>query len=185
MAKLILFTGGARSGKSTHAERYAKLQDRPVTYVATAEAGDQEMELRIAQHRKQRPTSWHTIEQTQQIGAALGAVAPQSVVLLDCLTLLATNILLTHTSAPEAALQHEVEELLRVARERDLTLIIVTNEVGMGIVPEYPLGRLFRDIVGRVTQRIALEADEVYLVVAGIVVELRSLEAAWSRTAAQ
>ena len=183
MAKIVLFTGGARSGKSASAERYAALQGRPVVYVATAEPGDQEMHERIALHRARRPGEWQTLEAPHDVGRKLSSVEPGTVVLLDCLTLLASNVLLANESDPEPVLEREIDELLAVARERSLMLIVVTNEVGMGLVPEYALGRQYRDLLGRATQRIAAAADEVYLVVAGIPVEIRALQAAWAREA--
>lgn len=185
MTNIIVFTGGARSGKSVNAEHYAAQQRKPVVYVATAEARDHEMQDRIARHRERRPGEWRTLEVPLQVGAALREVAAGTVVLLDCLTLLVSNVLLAHEADPEPAVDHEVAELLATARERDLVLIVVTNEVGMGLVPEYPLGRVYRDLLGRATQRIAAAADEVYLVVAGIVVELRALQPAWAKAATQ
>lgn len=182
-AKLVLFLGGARSGKSTSAERYAAAQARPTVYVATAEAGDQEMAERITLHRVQRPASWQTIEVSRAVAAALHPLEPGTVVLLECLTLLVSNLLLAHEADPEPALDQELTALLAVARERALTLIVVSNEVGMGLVPEYPLSRVYRDLLGRAAQRIAAQADEVYLVVAGIAVEIGALEAAWARQA--
>lgn len=182
MTKIVLFTGGARSGKSSSAERYATLQGRPVVYLATAEARDDEMQQRIALHRTQRPAEWQTLEQPQQVGAALRQLPSETVVLLDCLTLLVSNVLLAHEADPQPAVDQEIARLLAAAQERSLTLIVVTNEVGMGLVPEYPLGRIYRDLLGRAAQRIAATADEVYLVVVGIVVELRAIQAAWARS---
>lgn len=185
MGKIVVFTGGARSGKSANAERYAALQHKPVVYIATAEARDGEMQDRIALHRVRRPAEWQTLEVPQHIGSALREVAAGSVVLLDCLTLLVSNVLLAHEADPEPAVDREIVELLAIVHERDLLLIVVTNEVGMGLVPEYPLGRIYRDLLGRATQRIAAAADEVYLVIAGMVVELRALQPAWAKAATQ
>ncbi len=185
MANIVVFTGGARSGKSVNAERYAALQRKPVVYVATAEGRDHEMQNRIALHRERRHREWQTLEVPQDVGAALREVASGTVVLLDCLTLLVSNVLLAHEADPEPAVDREVADLLRTAHERDLVLIVVTNEVGMGLVPEYPLGRVYRDLLGRATQRIAAAADEVYLVFAGIAVELRALQPAWAKAATQ
>lgn len=178
--KLVLFTGGARSGKSTRAEQYASRLDGSVLYLATAEARDDEMRARIAAHRARRPAGWTTCEEPLKVAATLEALPPGSTVLLDCLSLLVSNLLLANETDPEPAVQTEVTALLRAARERDLRLIIVTNEVGMGIVPAYPLGRIYRDMLGRANQQVAAAADEVYLVVCGIPVELKALEAPWT-----
>jgi adenosylcobinamide kinase/adenosylcobinamide-phosphate guanylyltransferase len=181
MSKLVLFTGGARSGKSASAERYAARLGRPVTYLATAEAGDDEMRARIGQHQARRPATWATLEAPRAPSAALAELEPGALALLDCLSLLVSNLLLANEADPQPAIDAEVAALLAVARDRDLTLIVVTNEVGLGIVPAYPLGRVYRDLLGRANQRVAAAATEVYLLFCGIPVELRTLEAAWSR----
>jgi adenosylcobinamide kinase/adenosylcobinamide-phosphate guanylyltransferase len=181
MQHISLFIGGARSGKSAAAERYAARTGAYVYYLATAEAGDDEMRERIVRHRAQRPAAWQTIEAPLDVAAALEGLPHGAVVLLDCLTLLVSNLLLHNEADPEPAVERAVDALLAAAAARELTLIVVSNEVGMGLVPEYPLGRIYRDLLGRAAQRIAAQADEVYLVVAGIAVELRQLQAAWDR----
>lgn len=181
--KIVLFTGGARSGKSARAEQYAARLSPRVTYIATAEAGDDEMRARIARHRQDRPAGWETRETPLAPATALADLAPGSVALLDCLSLLVSNLLLAHQ--PEPAVEAEVGALLETARARDLTLIVVTNEVGMGIVPAYPLGREYRDLLGRANQQVAAAAAETYLLVCGIPVELRALAAGWARAAAE
>lgn len=181
MSKIVLFTGGARSGKSTRAEQYAAQLGRPVQYIATAEAGDDEMRERIAAHRRQRPTSWATLEVPTAVAATLATLDTGTVVLLDCVSLLISNLLLAHEPNAAAVADAEIAGLIATTHARELTLIVVTNEVGMGIVPAYPLGRAYRDLLGRANQRIAAAAEEVYLLICGIPVEIRALEAAWAR----
>ena len=179
--KIVLFTGGARSGKSARAEQYADRLSRCVTYIATAEARDDEMRDRIVQHQRRRPASWATLEAPLAVAARLADLDLGSIVLLDCLALLVSNLLLAHEQNPAPVVDDQIAAILAAAHARDLTLIVVTNEVGMGIVPAYPLGRLYRDLLGWTNQRVARAADEVYLVTCGIAVELRALEAAWAQ----
>jgi adenosylcobinamide kinase/adenosylcobinamide-phosphate guanylyltransferase len=181
MSKIILFTGGARSGKSTRAEQYTSGLSNAVVYIATAEARDDEMRHRIKRHQQRRPLGWRTLEAPLSVAASLATLEQGAVVLLDCVSLLVSNLLLAHEADPEPAIQREIEGILATGRKRDLTLVIVTNEVGMGIVPAYPLGRVYRDLLGWSNQWIASAADEVYMVICGIPVELRELEATWAR----
>lgn len=178
---IVLFTGGARSGKSTRAEQYAAQLRRPVCYIATAEAGDNEMRERIAAHRRQRPAGWVTLEVPTGVATALNTLDVGAVALLDCLSLLVSNLLLSNEQDAAAVVNAEIANLIAVAHARDLTLIVVTNEVGQGIVPAYPLGRIYRDLLGRANQQIAAAATEVYLLVCGIPIEIRALEATWAR----
>jgi adenosylcobinamide kinase/adenosylcobinamide-phosphate guanylyltransferase len=174
--KLTLVLGGARSGKSSHAEMLAAVYAE-VLYVATAEAWDDEMAARIAAHKVQRPTHWRTLEVTHAVGDAIataaGAEAAAQVVLLDCLTLLANNVIITLAEGASdaeatAALMAEVDGLLAAYNAGVADWIIVSNEVGLGIVPAYPLGRIYRDALGRANQRLAAQADRVIFMVAGI-----------------
>jgi adenosylcobinamide kinase/adenosylcobinamide-phosphate guanylyltransferase len=190
--QITLVIGGARSGKSAWAERRARESGRQVHYVATATAGDDEMAERIAAHQSQRPASWRTIEEPVRLLHEIQASStPGDAVLVDCLTLWVSNVLL-QTIGPEgdpdtipqevwtvveASIVNEVNALLTVARDRDLMLILVSNEVGMGVVPATSLGRHYRDILGRVNQAIGSRADSVILMVAGLAVDLRQLTA--------
>jgi adenosylcobinamide kinase / adenosylcobinamide-phosphate guanylyltransferase len=174
---LILILGGARSGKSSYAEQLATQRGTRVTYVATAQAWDEEMAARIGKHKAQRPAHWRTVEAPQQVGAALAAAEADGgeweVVLVDCLTLLASNVILAlpepvEVAAAENALRGEVDALLAAYAQSRATWIVVSNEVGLGIVPTYPLGRVYRDALGRANQQLAAAADEVLFMVAGL-----------------
>jgi adenosyl cobinamide kinase/adenosyl cobinamide phosphate guanylyltransferase len=116
MSRIVLFTGGARSGKSMRAEQYAARLSEHVTYLATAEAGDDEMRERIAHHRRRRPAAWKTIEAPRNVAAALASLAPGSVVLLDCLSLLVSNLLLAHEDDPAPFVEQELSAILKIAR---------------------------------------------------------------------
>lgn len=178
-AQLILILGGARSGKSSYAEKLAAELGPRVLYVATAEAGDEEMARRIEVHRRSRPDSWSTLEAPVRVGAALSAYFPgdRQVVLLDCLTLLVSNIILALENEPpavvESAVRQEVETILAVKAGLDVPLIVVSNEVGLGLVPPYPLGRVYRDLLGWANQRLAAAADRVLFMVAGLPMVLK------------
>jgi len=190
---LTLILGGARSGKSSYAETLAPKLGRPVLYVATAEALDDEMRARVAAHRASRPPEWATLEAPLQAGAALEAsptAAGAGVILLDCLTLLVSNaVLSTETGGPgdpdpdadlaRAAVQAEVDALLRAQRALGAHLIVVSNEVGLGLVPPYRLGRVYRDCLGWANQALARIADRAVLMVAGLPVDLKTLPLAW------
>lgn len=167
MAKqIILVTGGARSGKSKYAERRAKeLGDRRL-YVATAEAKDEEMTQRIADHQKRRGTEWAIIEEPVELAEVLLARHGHAdCALVDCLTLWLSNLLLRRD---EKYAEEKIEELVASLPRLDFHLLLVTNEVGWGIVPDNLLARQFRDLAGWANQRIAAVADEVVLMVAGV-----------------
>src|SRR5688500_17876521 len=149
MGHLTFILGGARSGKSTYAERLAKELGGRVLYVATAQAFDDEMRERIARHREARPLHWQTLEAPLFTGEALPQ-EPLDVVLIDCITLLAANVLLSlpeESTQDEAtqAIMIEIDSLLGVYRDSDASWIVVSNEVGMGVVPPTRLGRFYRD----------------------------------------
>jgi adenosylcobinamide kinase / adenosylcobinamide-phosphate guanylyltransferase len=162
VAKLTFVLGGARSGKSRYAERVIQALPPQWTYVATAEAGDGEMAERIATHRARRGPQWRTIEAPRDLAAAL-AMAGHGPILVDCLTLWLSNLMLA-----EADIDLEMTRLDEALTVSDGPIVVVANEVGYGIVPEYPLGRRFRDCQGILNQRIAARADCVVLVVAGL-----------------
>jgi adenosylcobinamide kinase/adenosylcobinamide-phosphate guanylyltransferase len=186
--QLILVTGGARSGKSTYAERLARQSGHSVVYIATATAGDDDMRDRIARHQAARPVTWQTIEEPLHIAEAVHrGAALADIILLDCITVWLSNWLLRQdelssiesTSSSvysEGALQ-EIEALLREAQALNAQqrLLIVTNEVGLGIVPAFALGRVYRDVLGTVNRRLAQEAARVYLLVAGLAVDIKRL----------
>ncbi len=183
MGRLVLVLGGARSGKSAFAERLARAAGGDgVLYVATARVNDDEMAARVAMHRAQRPAAWETVEVSARVGETLrarGDLPP--VLLLDCLTLLLSAPAMQPDVANEAIETHaiaEVNGLLHLVDEQTGTLIVVSNEVGMGMVPPYPLGRVYRDALGRANQRLAARADVAYLLVAGIPLDLHRLRAA-------
>lgn len=222
----VLITGGARSGKSRFAERYAACLGARGYYVATSRIWDEEMRERVALHKADRESSafpWETVEeplelagrlqQLERLAAGAGASIMEAddtgtagsmgakgytdfvqvpdaagtplVILVDCMTLWLTNVLMASSEDGDwssesrdraaRAAEAELDRLLPVLRSFSAPLILVSNEVGDGIVPEYPLGRLFRDLAGRMNQRLAAECDQVFLVTAGIPVELKRL----------
>jgi adenosylcobinamide kinase/adenosylcobinamide-phosphate guanylyltransferase len=191
-SSLTLVLGGARSGKSTWAERKARESGKSVLFVATATAGDGEMAGRIAGHRASRPAEWRTVEAPTDLASAIRVhVQPDDLVLVDCLTLWVSNLILRPCAdsttdedlSPEAwsAIERDVvvatRELMDAARDVDASFIFISNEVGLGVVPAFPLGRYYRDILGRVNQAIAAEAEPVILMIAGLPIDLRRLMA--------
>ena len=184
---LILVLGGVRAGKSRFAERLASRHGANVCYLATAEALDDEMRASIAAHRAGRPATWRTIEEPLDPAGALRGAPPFDAVLVDCLTLWTSNRLLRsldpdaiERSAAAYAEQQAtaaVTALLDWQQHTRTPLYIVSNEVGLGVTPPYPLGRVFQDALGRLNQRVAAAASQTYLVVAGLALELRSLGA--------
>lgn len=167
---LILITGGIRSGKSAFAESLFKGAPK-VVYAATAIAADEEMAARIAAHKARRPPSWETIEEPVDLAGVARTVPADVPLLVDCLGVWVSNLL--SAGIPEAEINKRVDELLQVLAGREETTVAVTNEVGMGIVPSYPLGRVYRDVLGRVNQQAATAADSVYLLICGIPITLK------------
>ncbi len=187
MGKLTLVLGGARSGKSSYAERLAGEQAGPALYIATAQALDGEMAERIANHQMKRAGLWQTLEIPSSVGARLLADPPRAkVILVDCLTLLVSNLvtslacgtgeeMMADERAATALVDREIEELLEAIRAIPAEWVIVSNEVGLGLVPPYPLGRLYRDLLGRANQRLAARAEQVIFMIAGIPMRLAPL----------
>jgi adenosyl cobinamide kinase/adenosyl cobinamide phosphate guanylyltransferase len=166
---LVLLLGGARSGKSALAVRLAEESGRPVLLVATAEPGDDEMAERIRLHRQSRPPEWTTVEEPLALRQALAEAPPEAVVIVDCLSLWVANAL--EHGWTESRIEEDAAQAATEAARRERT-IAVSNEVGLGVVPATPLGRAYRDLLGRVNASWAAAADEAALVVAGRIMAL-------------
>ena len=183
MGKLTLVIGGVRGGKSRYARDLATAlsegQGGRVAFIATARVGDEEMQERIERHRKVRPTTWRTFEEPIDVSSLLSRIGNDwPIILLDCLTLLLSNLLLDRTGQAdnvpwEEDILREVRKLISTAKEVPAQVIIVSNEVGMGVVPATRLGRAFRDLAGRANQLVSQEADEVLALWAGIPLRLK------------
>jgi len=199
MGKLTLILGGARSGKSTYAEMRAKeLGGDNVLYVATSETKDGEMQQRVEKHRSERPSAWVTVETPRNVAKALRQAqdtvirqegGEAKVILLDCVTFLVANYLLEAAGPEEDPFDDpsadpfdiqievdviaDVEDLVTYVKDADVDMLVVSNEVGLGVVPPYELGRAYRDILGRANQILARHADEVLLFVAGIPMKVK------------
>lgn len=162
---VMLLLGGARSGKSTMAVELAMDHDGPVSFIATATAGDEDMTSRIANHRAERPSSWTTIEAPLELAAAISHADPDALLVVDCLTMWVANRFL-------AGMPCDAQTINAALGARAGGSIVVTNEVGMGVVPGTPLGRDFRDELGRINRAVSLAADRAVLIVAGRLLEL-------------
>ena len=188
-ASITLVLGGARSGKSAWAEREARTGGRPVLFVATATAGDAEMAERIATHQANRPAEWRTVEEPIDLAGAIRTHAhPIDLVIVDCLTLWVSNLIFqimpgaaTNEDIPastwlrlEDAVLIGTRDALDAARKSGASAVIISNEVGLGVVPPHPLGRNYRDVLGRVNQVVAAEADAVILMVAGLPLRIKA-----------
>ena len=179
----VLITGGARSGKSHFAQDMAAKSGKPVLFVATAEAGDEEMRRRIQAHQNSRPASWRTIEAATGVGERIAAgIGDSHLVLVDCATLLVSNVMSQFLSADgndvdelasEGAVAAEISGLVDCLLKVEADFIIVTNEVGLGLVPDNRLGRVYRDLLGKANQVLAAASDEVYFMVAGLAIKAK------------
>jgi adenosylcobinamide kinase/adenosylcobinamide-phosphate guanylyltransferase len=163
MTELTLILGGAASGKSLFAERLITNSGLRRHYIATAQAWDDEMGKKIAAHRERRIGDWKVTEAPLDPGPAINASEPGEIILLDCATLWLSNVILA-----EKDIEKEIQNLFKAVRDRRAPMVIVSNETGMGIVPEHNLGRVFRDAQGNLNQRLAEAADSAILVVAGL-----------------
>ena len=164
---LTVLTGGARSGKSAAAVAAAGASGAPVTFIATAEPRDAEMASRIARHRSCRPDHWTTVEVPHDLAGAVETVDPADTIIVDCLAIWTTDRMLTEPRPPDADIVEEAARLALLLAARRGQGLVVTNEVGSGVVPATPLGRDFRDLLGSVNQALVRSADAAYLVVAG------------------
>jgi adenosylcobinamide kinase/adenosylcobinamide-phosphate guanylyltransferase len=169
-AKVILIGGGARSGKSRFALEYAQRLGERRLFVATAQAFDAEMQDRILRHQEERGSAFATAEEPLELARLLEQVRDVDLIVVDCLTLWLSNLLLRGDSVEQ--IDGHVAKLVSVVRQRRQHVLMVSNEVGLGIVPESALGRIFRDVAGRAHQRLAEEADEVYFAAMGLVLRL-------------
>ncbi len=169
MAHTVLVIGGTRSGKSRHAEQLAMAHRGPRVYAATAAAGDAEMEQRIARHKARRGDGWLTVEEPLELASVLRRHAAQETfILIDCITIWLSNLMMDKRDVAA-----EVEDLCDMVRALPGRICMVSSEVGLGIVPDTPLGRYFRDEAGFANQMLAQEADEVHFIVAGLPMRLK------------
>jgi adenosylcobinamide kinase / adenosylcobinamide-phosphate guanylyltransferase len=185
MGKITFITGGARSGKSAFAEKLLRNEDC-VIYLATCEASDDEMKNRIAKHKSSRNPAWNTIEAYKDLDIVLEkTIKNKKYILVDCLTIMISNLMILGNKIDwdtvdvatvdniEKSVVTEINKLLKLVRSFAGETIIVSNELGMGIVPPAPLGRYYRDIAGRINQIVADAADSVYFVVSGIPLKIK------------
>ncbi len=169
---VTLVLGGARSGKSRYAQQLAE-QSRRVVFVATAKASDEEMRVKIQRHREDRPKDWLTVEEPLELPKVLAQYQLEcDVIVVDCLTLFAAS-LLEAEGEDGVAIESRIEVLCESLRTVQCAVVVVSNEVGSGVVPEYPLGRSYRDLLGEINQRVARVADDVVLMVAGLPLALK------------
>ena len=174
---MTFILGGARIGKSRFALELAAKLGKRVLFVATGEALDEEMHTRIETHKRSRSPTWKTLETPKDVARALGKkIGDTDVVIIDCVTLLVSNLMGRRNIKAETLEKRvttELEELVAFMGTREVHFIIVSNEVGLGVVPAYPAGRVYRDALGMANQMLARNADEVYFMVAGIPIPLK------------
>ena len=169
---VTLVLGGVRSGKSRYAQQLAEQSER-VVFVATAKVSDDEMQKKIARHREERPAAWTTVEEPLELARVMAHHQPGcDVVVVDCLTIFAAN-LLEEEGEDEDAIEGRIAGLCAALSSASCSVVLVSNEVGSGVVPAYPLGRRYRDLLGEINQRVARVADDVVLMVAGLPLALK------------
>ncbi|MBD3182803.1 bifunctional adenosylcobinamide kinase/adenosylcobinamide-phosphate guanylyltransferase [Candidatus Poribacteria bacterium] len=173
MSCITFITGGARSGKSNLALKLAGERGNKIAFIATATAKDEEMKKRIEIHKDNRPLDWSTIEEPLDIASAIRSVLDHDLIIIDCITLLVTNLMFSDESADENTVVKGIKEMISAIREFNGAVIIVSNEVGMGIVPDNKLSRDFRDYAGRANQMIVEAADEFYVCFSGMPLRLK------------
>jgi adenosylcobinamide kinase/adenosylcobinamide-phosphate guanylyltransferase len=174
--KIVLILGGARSGKSAYAQQAAAKTGGKVLFCATAEPLDADMKRRISRHRASRPGSWQTLEAPYNLAEALAPLAGRyDTIIIDCITVLVANIMGKHRGAKrqEDAILAEIQSLTGLLQKREAAFYLISNEVGLGVIPAYRSGRQYRDHLGRVNQMLAACADEVCLLAAGIPIRLK------------
>lgn len=170
----VFLLGGARSGKSSAAVELALASARPVVFIATATADDADMASRISRHRAERPAAWTTMEAATELNQAVSAAAPEAMVVVDCITLWVSNLLIAGTSETEITTAARL--LGDTLADRAGPSVVVSNEVGLGVVPEYALGRQYRDSLGRANAELASSARRGAFLVAGRAIALRQLD---------
>jgi adenosylcobinamide kinase / adenosylcobinamide-phosphate guanylyltransferase len=173
---LTVLLGGARSGKSELASRLASAAARAVIVVVTAEALDEEMTERIRRHRATRPAAWTTVEAPIELASAVGDVSPEAFVVLDCLSLWVSNAM--EAGLDDDRIVEQASEIATALAKRDVPAVVVSNEVGLGIVPVNALARRYRDTLGRVNATFVAEADRAYILVAGKALPLEDVSLA-------
>ncbi|MBI2850640.1 MAG: bifunctional adenosylcobinamide kinase/adenosylcobinamide-phosphate guanylyltransferase [Chloroflexi bacterium] len=179
----MLITGGARSGKSHYAQELASKSGKKVLFVATAEAGDEEMRQRIQAHQRSRPAGWGTLEAPTGVGKAiLKNRGGAEIIIVDCITMLVNNVFSRYANytaekiddaLADGDVSREIDDLIECLAHLDADLIFVTNEVGLGLVPPNPIDRLYRDLLGKANRLLAEQVDEVYMLVAGLPVRIK------------
>ena len=172
MGRITFILGGVRSGKSSYALALAKKGKKKTAFIATCQALDQEMSERIKLHRRARPGDWRTFEEAYDVSGLLHRIGAKfEIILIDCVTILISNLMLRGLS--EDAIRKEVNDILAALNKKKAKVIIVSNEVGLGIVPRNKLARDFRDLAGQVNQIIAKKADAVFFMAAGLPLKVK------------